>query len=280
MEIITLIENGVSQAHPKLKAEAGLSLFIKTESKNILFDTGISGAFADNAEKLGVDLKNVDFVVISHGHYDHTGGLKRFFEINDKAKVYIHEKAGGDYYYKVLFLKKYIGTDKKMLDKYNDRFVFVNGDFEIENGIRLISNFTSNYPVPSDSKHILTKKDNKYMIDNFAHEQMLLIENNDFMFCFTGCSHHGIANMVETAQSISNNKKLIVIGGFHMYNPLTKGLSEKPERIKEIANLFNKNKNIESIATGHCTGKKAFEILKTILGNKLISINTGTKIEF
>jgi len=89
MEIIALIENETCQQHSDLKAEAGLSLLIKLGKQNILFDTGSSGAFADNAKKLGVDLSTIDFVVISHAHFDHTGGLERFFEINSTAKVFI-----------------------------------------------------------------------------------------------------------------------------------------------------------------------------------------------
>ncbi len=278
MEIITLIENEISQGNSELKAEAGLSLLIKTADKTILFDTGSSGAFADNAEKLGVDLTAVDFVVISHAHFDHTGGLERFFKINSTAKVYIKEEAKEEYYYKLFFLKKYIGTNQEVLQKFADRFIFVKQDLEIDEHIQILTQITNHHKLPSDSKHLLTKKDNHLVPDDFAHEQILLISEGEKRYCFTGCSHHGILNMVESAQQHSGNKKMSVIGGFHMYNPLTKGLSEKKEDVIKTAQLLNTNKQIDSIATGHCTGTGAFTLLQTVLGEKLIKLNTGGSI--
>ena len=278
MEIITLIENEVSQGNSELKVEAGLSLLIKTADKTILFDTGSSGAFADNAEKLGVDLTAVDFVVISHAHFDHTGGLERFFKINSSAKVYIKEEAKEQYFYKLLFLKKYIGTNPDVLQNYTNRFIFVKEDLQISDHIQIVTQITNHHKLPSDSKHLLTKKDNHMVPDDFAHEQMLLISEDEKMYCFTGCSHHGILNMVESAQLHTGNKKMNVIGGFHMYNPLTKGLSEKKEDVIKTAQLLNTNKQIDTIATGHCTGTGAFKILKSVLGEKLVNINTGSKI--
>lgn len=278
MKIVTLIENENSSDHSDLSKEAGLSLYLETDNKKILFDTGSSGAFADNAEKLGVDLSEVDMVVISHAHFDHTGGLKRFFQINKIAKVYVSAKVIGDYYYKILFLKKYIGTDKKMLKAYADRFVFVDGDMEVNDNITLVTNILTPHKLPSDSKQILKKENNKLMPDDFGHEQMLLITEDEKLYCFTGCSHHGIVNMVESAIPMAKGKQIYVIGGFHMYNPITKGLSEKKEDVIHVAELLNNNKSILSIATGHCTGKGAFTILKSVLGNKLVNLNTGSSI--
>ena len=278
MEVIGLIENEISQGQTNLKAEAGLSLFIRLKNKNILFDTGSSGAFADNAEKLGIDLSTVDFVVISHSHFDHTGGLERFFQINNTAKVYISEHVKGSYYYKLFFLKKYIGTNQNTLKTYGDRFVFVEGDLQISEGINIVGSISNHHKLPSDSKHIFVKKNNKLVPDDFSHEQMLIITEGDKLQVFTGCSHHGIVNMVESAEKMAKGKRMNVIGGFHMYNPLTKGLSEKKEDVINVGKLLNNNKSIDTIATGHCTGKGAFKILKGVLGDKLLSLNTGSTV--
>lgn len=278
MEIITLIENEVSQGNSELKAEAGLSLLIKTANKTILFDTGSSGAFADNAEKLGIDLTTVDFVVISHAHFDHTGGLERFFKINSTAKVFIKEEAKEEYYYKLFFLKKYIGANQEVLQNYADRFIFVKQDLKIDEHIQILTQISNHHKQPADSKHLMTKKDNHLVRDEFAHEQILLISEDEKRYCFTGCSHHGILNMVASAQQLSGDKKLSVIGGFHMYNPLLKGLSEKKEDVIKTAQLLNANKQIDKIASGHCTGTDAFKLLKSVLGEKLLNMNTGSKI--
>ena len=91
MKLVTLMEN--TTGREDLTCEHGLSLYIEACGKKILFDAGQTGAFADNAQKLGVDLKSVDLAILSHGHYDHSGGLMRFLQINDTAKVYVHKDA-------------------------------------------------------------------------------------------------------------------------------------------------------------------------------------------
>ena len=91
MKVVTLMEN--TTCCDELFCEHGLSLYIETEGHRILFDAGQSAAFADNAEKLGVDLREVDFAVLSHGHYDHGGGLGRFLEIHKTAPVYVSRYA-------------------------------------------------------------------------------------------------------------------------------------------------------------------------------------------
>ncbi len=274
MEIITLIENEKLPGRKELHAEAGLSLFIKTGSRNILFDTGSSGKFAANAEKLGVDLKQVDFVVISHAHYDHTGGLAEFFRINKTAKVYIKKEAYGEYYYKVLFFNKYIGVDQEILKKYTDRFVFLDNDIVIDPNIRIITRFLNKYKLPSDSKHILKKENGKLLPDDFSHELMLMISEGNKEFVFTGCSHHGILNMIKTAEN-HTDKKLTVVGGLHMYNPVTGGLAEKSEDVLNVATEIIRDRNIQQVITGHCTGLKAYKLMQTLMNEKLINMRTG-----
>ena len=96
IKIITLIEN--TQGHPECRAEHGLSFYIEMGERRILMDTGASDAFLTNAGKLGVDLGTVDTVVLSHGHYDHTGGAEAFLERNGKAPIYLHRNALAESY--------------------------------------------------------------------------------------------------------------------------------------------------------------------------------------
>lgn len=279
MEFITLIENDKPRGNKDLFAEAGLSLFIKAGKHKVLFDTGASGKFALNAQKLGVDLREVDFVVISHAHYGHTGGLEKFFQINEKAKVYIKKQAHGKYYYKLWSIRKNIGMEPEVLEKYSDRFVFLEEDFIIENNINIVTRFSNTHKKPLDSKHIYKKENNKLKPDDFAHELMLMITEEGKEFCFTGCSHHGILNMINRAREISN-KKLIVIGGFHMYNPLTHGLSEKTEEVIKVAAEIYQDLNIEEVITGHCTGTMAYALMRSLLNEKLKKMETGSSFTF
>lgn len=110
VKIITLMEN--TQGEEGCAFEHGLSLYIETEKHKILADTGATGAFAENAEKLGVDLSSVDMVVLSHGHYDHSGGILTFTEKNRHARIYMQQKATGDFYHG----ERYIGIDRRIPD--------------------------------------------------------------------------------------------------------------------------------------------------------------------
>ena len=109
MKLITLMENTTTR--DDLVCEHGLSLYIEAGDLRILFGAGQSAAFADNAEKLGVDLSAVDLCILSHGHYDHGGGIARFLEVNDHAPVYVSRHAFGDFYNAE---GKYIGLDSAL----------------------------------------------------------------------------------------------------------------------------------------------------------------------
>ena len=93
-------------------AEHGFSLYVETAKHRILIDAGQTGAFADNANSLDVDLSKVDMVFLSHGHYDHSGGLMTFSSLNSSAPIYMQKNAGNDYFHKNETLEKYIGIDK------------------------------------------------------------------------------------------------------------------------------------------------------------------------
>jgi hypothetical protein len=150
MKITTLIEN--TTLRDDLTAEHGLSLLIEFGGRKILFDSGQSGAFADNAEKLGIDLSQVDLCVLSHGHYDHGGGLKRFLEINDHAPVYINRHAFGEYFSS----GKYIGLDPALEE--NPRLIGVEDVLEIAEGITRMT-------AASDVNGSATVTVNEYMED-------------------------------------------------------------------------------------------------------------------
>ena len=176
MKITTLIEN--TTLRPELKAEHGLSLYIETGDRRILFDSGQSGAFADNAEKLGIDLSQVDLCILSHGHYDHGGGLKRFLEVNDHAPVYINRHAFGEYFSS----GKYIGLDPALEE--NPRLIGVEDVLEIQEGITLCSCNDLLRPFSFGVFGQSIRKDNVHVDDDYLHEQYLLLEENGHKYCF------------------------------------------------------------------------------------------------
>ena len=262
-----------------MKSEHGLSLFIESNGKKILFDTGKSALFFSNAEKMGIDLSQVDVCVISHGHFDHGGGLKRFLEVNKKAKIYLHRQATGAYYTKILggFIPYYIGLKKSLLDKNQDRFHYIETDMLIADDIQIIENIPHEFPLPKGNLSLFEKKDKQYIHDRFRHEIVMLIKENDKAVVFTGCSHSGILNMVQKAKNYIKEETLAaVLGGFHTYNPVTKE-NESDEYLNNLAVEMLKHQT--NFYTGHCTGEYSFTYLKEKMAGNLQMINTGTVIE-
>lgn len=149
MKVLALIENTKEEGREDLTAEHGLSLHIEHNGKHILFDTGATGAFARNAEKLGVDLGAVDALVLSHHHFDHGGGLARFLEINTGARIYLRKSEEEDFYFRALgIINKYIGLDQELLQKHARRFERVEGFTRILPGVSLLTEIPRPYDLP------------------------------------------------------------------------------------------------------------------------------------
>ena len=258
MKITVLAEN--TAENQNIEAEHGLSLYIEASDKKILFDMGQTGLFAKNAEKLGIDLSCVDFAVLSHGHYDHGGGLSLFLSgaINITSKVYINKHAFEPHYNGT---QKYIGLDVSLSE--NSRIVYTDTELSICNGITL-------YPAADNITGIFSsagltyKKDSVHYDEDFCHEQYLMIEENGKRVLFSGCSHRGITNIVQQFQPD------ILIGGFH--------LSKLPFFGSELSFYAE---FLSRFPTGyytcHCTGIKQFEYLKNRIEN-LSYLHCGDQI--
>lgn len=261
MKITTLLENSAIEG---LASEHGLSLYIETKEHKILFDAGASDAFADNAEKLGIDLSQVDLCILSHGHYDHSGGLSRFLELNDHAPVYLSQHAFTPCYHGQ---ERYIGVDQSLKD--SDRLVFCKDVKEIDRGLTLLSCNGKPSLYPIDSAGLTVLENGTYTPDTFVHEQYLLIEEHGKRVLISGCSHKGILNI---AHWFSPD---VLIGGFHFMNldPETDDslrLLESSERLLQHDTVYY---------TGHCTGEAPYAFMKKIMKDKLHALCGGTSIQ-
>lgn len=272
MIIKTLVEN--ISTSDDLKSEHGLSLYIETKHHKLLFDTGASALFAENARKMEIDLAKVDIVVISHGHYDHGGGLKAFLEINHKAKIYFNKMAFGDYYSnRPDGEKKYIGIDKTLLP--NERFVFVEGRLVVDEELELFSDINGTRLIPSGNQDLFMKDGESFKEDEFSHEQNLIIREKGNVVLVAGCAHHGIVNILEHFHKDKNSQPSHVIGGFHLYSRAADQY-ENPSVIAEIGSYL--------LSTGamyytcHCTGIKAYERLKLMMGDHVNYLSTGSQL--
>jgi 7,8-dihydropterin-6-yl-methyl-4-(beta-D-ribofuranosyl)aminobenzene 5'-phosphate synthase len=281
MRITTLIENTLADDSNGLTAEHGLSLHISFDKKAILFDTGASDLFSQNADKLGVDISAVNAAVLSHHHYDHGGGLPRFFALNSDAKVCLKKPPDGDCYFKaLLWRKRYIGLNSDVFKTYPARFAFIEEFTEILPDVYIFTAIGNSYPKPKGNRYLYVKRENYWSLDPFDHELILAVREDDKLVIFTGCSHNGMLNMIDTtAKKFSGIPIKAVIGGFHLVGlPKYNTMAGSKSQIQSIARKIL-DYPVQTLYTGHCTGQKAYAVLKSVLGEKLQHLHTGTILE-
>jgi len=280
MKVITLFENRTISKQYKCKH--GLSLYIETSNHKILFDTGTDQSFAYNAYKLGVNLEDIDIVVISHGHYDHGGGLETFLKFNNKAKIYIGKGAFDSHLVKLFGIIKYnIGLNKELINNNNNnnnnRFIFVDGMMKIDEELILFGDVKGNKLQPKGNDRLLKEfSNNSIEKDDFEHEINLLINENSKYSLFCGCAHKGIINIIERTKEIIDSNLNTVIGGFHLMRMNIKNPNSKVFLNDLSANLLNNN--VDKYYTCHCTGEQAYSYLCNTMSN-LDELKTGMVIE-
>lgn len=255
MKILTVIENTASD--PALTAEHGLSLYIETGDARLLFDTGASGAFAENARRMGVDLGKVDALILSHGHYDHGGGIPAFLECNSHAPVYLSAHAFGAYYNAS---GKYIGLSRQLRDC--SRLIWVEDRMEIMPGILLDSCRGAVPKYPAESFGLQVLEMGGFREDSFEHELYLVIQEKGKRICFSGCAHRGVENILHWLQPD------VFIGGFHL-----KQLPTGSPRLDRAARRLLDRRC--EYYTCHCTGQPQYDYLKQRMGDRLHSLSTG-----
>ena len=272
MIVKVLVEN--TSISSEYKSKHGLCLYIQTAKHKILFDLGANGLFLENACKMGVNIADIDTVVISHGHVDHAGAFSLFLQHNSSAKIYIRESAFDKHYTKVLGLPFSVGLDRSL--KNNKQIIFTNDTEVIDDELTLFSNVQPNELTSTSNLALLTEINGKKQVDSFNHEQNLLISEGENAVLFAGCAHAGIVNIKARAEQLSCGKPLTIIGGFHLYNPISKK-HESKELVDKIAERLNDGET--HYYTCHCTGQWAYSVMKDKLQDSLQHLSTGQEIE-
>lgn len=281
MRINVLIDN---TKHPNLslQSEHGLSIYFETGGYKFLMDVGASGKFAANAQALNIEISDVDYLILSHGHADHTGGLEEFFRINKKAKVYLSPYAMNKSYYSMrLGEKREISFNQSMVEKHLNRFIFPTENQNISENVALICQITHHYSLPLANKVLLISEEDKKTLkaDNFSHEMALAVKTANGLIVFTGCSHSGLLNILNASTQYFGNLPVIsCIGGTHLIDNYHQNMFETESDIKaitlELKRLFPQLK----LYTGHCTGSDAKKILTRELGNRVDFFYSGAFI--
>ena len=257
MKITALTEN--TSCKPEIGCEHGLSLLIETESHRILFDMGQTDLFAQNAEALGIDLQTVDLAVLSHGHYDHGGGLEKFLSLNQTAKIYLNEHAFEPHYNGT---EKYIGLDQAL--KNSERLVFTGEESQIAEGLTLFACNERQKTLDFGSGNLNVMENGRLTAEDFRHEHYLLIEENGSRVLISGCSHKGILNILEWFHPD------VLVGGFHfMKLPCDKRLKGCAEQLDRFDTEYY---------TCHCTGVAQYDFMLP-LTKRLHYLSAGQTIE-
>lgn len=257
MRITVLAEN--TSVGEQIGAEHGLSLFIETEKHRILFDMGQTDLFAENAAKLGVDLRTVDFAILSHGHYDHGGGLSTFLCLNRTAPVYVNRCAFEPHYNGT---EKYIGLNTAL--QSHERLIFTDDECKICTGVTLYSCNERQKRTDLGSFGLNMQVNGRFFPDDFRHEQYLLLEENGKRVLISGCSHKGILNIVEWFSPD------VLVGGFHF--------SKLPTDSTLAGYAIDLNRFNTEFYTCHCTGEAQFAFMKTYM-KRLHYLSAGNRVE-
>ena len=272
-KITTLVENTVAQSGKKLIGEHGLSFYIETQSNKILFDTGQNLAIAHNAQVLGIDLGLIDKVILSHGHYDHTGGLKSLLECNRDFTLYAHPdvfdqkvKGADDNY-------RYIGIPIEMnfLEEKGLKIKLDKKAVQIAPGVMTTGEIQLENDFEGLESEFYIKKENAVIADILADDQALILDTENGLTVLLGCSHRGVINTLKQVVRLTGKKSIhTMLGGLH----LGKASDSKLSKIMGHLGGFG----LRRIGVGHCTGIRAFVALSNAFPDRVFLNTVGNVV--
>ncbi len=260
---------------PSLRTEHGLSLWIEVGDRRILWDTGQSEGLFDNAERLGVDLRSADVIALSHGHYDHTGGLARAIQSAPNAAVYLHPEAMEPKYSLKNGTGRPIGTSRDgqlaVIEKdVAGGVVSVNGRTELFDGVVLTGPVPRHTPFEDTGGHFY-RDAGCSCPDDLADDQSLYFESEKGPVVVLGCAHSGVVNILDAIRQWTGTQAFYaVIGGMHLVHA-------DSNRINETIRAFQRY-DIQYIVPLHCTGLQATQQLKETFGDRCLLLGAGSRL--
>ena len=275
VKITTLVEN--TAEGDGLLSEHGISFWVEYGDRKILFDTGQTGAIMRNAEILGINLAETEAIVISHGHFDHTGGLEPALNVAKKAKIYLHPDVLDKKYSFHGGSSRSIGISsgtKKTIESHADtnQVVWTKGPTEIFPGLFVSGQVprTNEFEVEEEEFFL---DENAKQPDILRDDQSLYFNTENGLVVVFGCAHAGLINTLDYVTQVSGVKHVhTIMGGFHLVG------SGKEKMSKVIDNL--ERFGIQRIGPGHCTGMEAALEFRKHYPRRCFMCSAGTSCEF
>ncbi len=274
--ITILCENSVGRRVGS--GEHGFSAFIETNQGNYLFDTGSGHSIVSNSLELSKDLRTINKIFLSHGHYDHTGGLPEVLKLKGEVDVHAHPHIFLDRIHVVKEndkeTRRFVGIPykKNYLEFLGANFIFSTNFTEIEKGIFLTGEVPRKTSFEKPDPTLFAEVDGKITRDIFPDDQSLILDSERGVILILGCAHSGMINIIHYAINKTGKEKFYaIVGGTHL-DFLT------PEQLEETINVLKKL-DIERIGASHCTGMKAAFRLHQEFGSRFFYGYVGNTLE-
>ena len=275
MTLTILSENSSNPENPGLKAEHGLAVHVALDGYSILYDFGPKGTLLPNSEKLGISLETVSMGILSHGHYDHAGDLEAFLQVNDKARVYYGRNAFSPRWSISKGSPRDAGLPMKKDSDFADRLSVVKV-LDKRDDFVILPAAPGFWARPTGNALLLAGSEGERLQDDFVDELTLVIHGKKGLVVLTGCSHRGILNIVDQVKTYCPKCPVsALIGGFHLVDK-----EESEENLRNIASRLATSLPESLIYSGHCTGKKAVDILAETFGDRYENMYVGKVMKF
>ena len=276
MKATILIDNQAA-ADTRLQHEHGLSIYFGADGKRILLDTGLSGKALSNAQLLGVDVGEIDLLILSHGHVDHTGGLEAFLQQNEKASIYASRHIlTWNYSSNHHGNRHSLSPNQTLIHRNLQRFHLLDSHWQLSPQLWLVFNRCHDFPVPKGNQYLSLIDARGSCIPYGAEDEIsVAIVENQHLHILASCSHNGILNIIRSCQKVTGISDIATyIGGLHLLDD-----SESENSLQTLASEILKQYPNLSLHTSHCTGSHAKDVLQKALKNQFHTFCIGEMIE-